>query len=332
MTSVPLTAEQSTDGHSRPLNILRDLPRVADLMELCFDNIDNEGKAYIQQMRRTGRDASFLLKARNSLVGPSIPFSGFVWEQDKRIVGNASLVNFLYKGRRIYLIANVATHPDYRRRGIATSLTKKIMQHACRRGVQAIWLHVRADNPGALKLYSDLGFEERARRTTWMIRKNSSTLPPPLDRSDRPDGLPTVTRRHPRFWPQQLAWLKKLHPEELNWYWHVSWRNLQPGLWNWAYRTFIEMDLHQWAVQKDDQLQGTLAWIPSSRSSLLWLACDPDASTESITRMLQQARRDLSYRQYIKLEHPAGLQDEAIRAAGFDFYRTLIWMHMDCAT
>ena len=50
----------------------------------------------------------------------------------------------------------------------------------------------------------------------------------------------------------------------------------------------------------------------------LWLACDPDADPESITLLLQKAHRDLGYRQNIKLEHPAGLQEEAIQAAGFD--------------
>ena len=45
----------------RPLNIVRDLPGVADLVEKCFaDTMDAEGRNYIQQMRRAGQDNAFL--------------------------------------------------------------------------------------------------------------------------------------------------------------------------------------------------------------------------------------------------------------------------------
>jgi ribosomal protein S18 acetylase RimI-like enzyme len=42
----------------------------------------------------------------------------------------------------IYLIANIATHPDYRRKGIARALTERSMQHAHEKKVDNIWLHV----------------------------------------------------------------------------------------------------------------------------------------------------------------------------------------------
>ena len=263
MTSVPLPAHTSTTGNLRPLNILRDLPRVADLIELCFANsMDSDGKSYVRQMRRASRDASFMRWATNAIESASMPLSGFVWEQDGRIVGNASLVPFRHKGKRIYLIANVATHPDHRRKGIARALTEQVMQHARQRGVNDLWLHVRADNSGAVQMYSDLGFVERAQRTTWRLKKDARLSSASLPRSDHALGLPTVTKRYSRFWPQQLTWLNQLHPEELSWYRSLNWNHLKPGLWNWLYRAFVEFDLKQWAVQKDGHLQGTLAWIP----------------------------------------------------------------------
>jgi len=317
----------------RPLNILRDLPRVADLIELCFaSNMDSEGQSYVRQMRRASRDASFMRWASNAIEGASMPLSGFVWEQDGRIIGNASLVPFRHKGKRIYLIANVATHPDHRRKGIAHSLTDQAMQHARQRGGDEIWLHVRADNPGTIQMYSDLGFVERARRTTWHLGKSASLVSPLPPRSDHAPSLPTVTKRHSRDWPQQRTWLEQMHPEELSWYRSWNWNSLKPGIWNWLYRIFVEFDLKQWAVEKGNQLQGTLAWMPSTRGSLLWLACDPTADSESITMMLQQAQRDLEYRQGLKMEHPTGMQVEALQAAGFQVSRTLIWMLAKDAT
>lgn len=330
MTSVPLPAQTVQNRYVRPLNVLRDLPRVADLIELCFAaSMDSEGKSYVRQMRRASRDTSFMKWASNALESASLPLSGYVWEQDGRIIGNASLVPFRHKGKRIYLIANVATHPDYRRRGIARILTEQAMKNARQRGADELWLHVREDNPGAVQMYADLGFMERARRTTWRINKAGPITTP---RSNGTPGLPTVTKRYPQFWPQQLAWLNQLHPEHLSWYRPFHWNSLKPGLWTWLYRLFIEFDLQQWAVQRNGRLQGVLAWMPSTHSSSLWLACGPEADGESITSLLQRAHRDLSYRPGFVLEHPAGLQADAIQAAGFSISRTLIWMRSEGAT
>jgi ribosomal protein S18 acetylase RimI-like enzyme len=333
MTSIPLPARTVTSRHVRPLNVLRDLPRVADLIELCFaTNMDSEGQSYVRQMRRASRDESFLSWASSAFESASLPLSGYVWEQDGRIIGNASLVPFRYKGKRIYLIANVATHPDHRRKGIASVLTEQTMKLARQRGADELWLHVREDNPGAVQMYSSLGFTERARRVTWRVNKAGAHKTLPHYHSGGLAGQPIVTGRHSQFWPQQLAWLKWLHPEELGWYRPFHWNTLKPGLWNWFYRFFIEFDLQQWAVQKNGRLQGVLAWIPSAHSSSLWLASSPNADPESISSLLIQAYRNLSYRQNLTLEHPAGLQEEAICDAGFSKSRTLIWMCSSDAT
>ena len=333
MTSVPLPARSQVSEYVRPLNILRDLPRVADLIELCFaNNMDSEGRSYVRQMRRASRDASFMQWASNAIEGASMPLSGFVWEQDGRIIGNASLVPFRHKGKRLYLIANVATHPEHRRKGIARTLTERAMQHARQRGGHELWLHVRADNPGAVQMYSDLGFVECARRTTWRMSKDGHIAPPFPDRSDQAFSTPIVTKRQSRFWPQQLTWLKRAHPEELSWYHSTNWNRLKPGLLNWLYRVFIEIDVRQWAVQKDGRLKGVLIWMPTARNASLWLACEPNADAESITHLLHTAQRELGHRRDLTLEHPAGLQEGAIQAAGFHLSRTLIWMYTKGAT
>lgn len=333
MTSVPLPAHSVTSRHVRPLNVLRDLPRVADLIELCFaSSMDSEGQSYVRQMRRASRDMSFMRWASSALESASLPLSGYVWEQDGLIIGNASLVPFRHKGKRIYLIANVATHPDHRRRGIARILTEQAMRNARQRGAHELWLHVREDNPGAVRMYLELGFVERARRTTWRTNSTRPLYPSPGARSEGGSGLPTVTGRYPQFWPQQLAWLNQLHPDELSWYRPFNWNSLKPGLWNWLYRLFIEFDLQQWAVQRNGQLQGVLTWMPTTHSSTLWLACGPRADSESITSLLLQAHQNIAYRKSLVLEHPAGMQEQAIQTAGFNATRTLIWMRSEGAT
>src|SRR5512134_2461780 len=116
MSSVTIPVKTSEPHpHVRSMNMFRDLPAVADLIELCFaETMDNDGQRYIADMRRASRDGSFLKWASHMPETASLPLTGFVWEEDGHIIGNASLIPFRDTGKRIYLIANIAVHPDSR--------------------------------------------------------------------------------------------------------------------------------------------------------------------------------------------------------------------------
>ncbi len=306
----------------RPLNILRDLPTVADLIELCFANtLDPDGRSYIDQMRRNGRDSGFLNWAPRVIESVSLPLSGFVWEDNGRIVGNVSLIPFSKGGLKVFLIANVATHPDYRRRGIARALTEAAIWRAREKRADTIWLHVRQDNPGAIALYRNLGFYERARRTTWYT--SSSGMPLSSGR------MTTVSIRPASSWdwPQQNRWLEIAYPSSLDWYYANKWKVLKPGLLNGIHRFLADIDTQQWAAYRDNRLGAILSCQRTiGRSDHLWLAAPRHPDPEIITEVLLYGRRALSERHSLSLEFPAGMADDAIRAAGFLPQRTLVWM------
>ena len=320
MSSITIPVQANDHPYVRPLNMFRDLSAVADLIEVCFSpTMDNDGQRYLSDMRRASRDDTFLRWASRMTETTSLPLMGYVWEQDKRIIGNASLIPFRDQGRRIYLIANVAVHPDYRRRGIGRTLTERVMKQARDRKASALWLHVRDDNPGAIKLYEDLGFREIARRTTWSA-KTDPFLP-------RPDHDIQIVPRDPRFWPVQQAWLRRLYPDALNWYhaWNVN--ALRPGLWKWLYRLFVDFNLRQWVAVRNGELLATLAWMPQgARSEPMYAATGANSEPEALTRLLIHARRVMSNHSSLSLDYPAGEMADAIRAAGFQVRRTLLWM------
>lgn len=309
-------------GRMRPLNILRDLPTVADLIELCFANtLDPDGRSYIDQMRRNGRDAGFLDWAPRVIESVSLPLSGFVWEDNGRIVGNVSLIPFSKAGMKVFLIANVATHPDYRRRGIARALTEAAMQRAREKHADTIWLHVRQDNPGAIALYRDLGFYERARRTTWFSSPSNITL------AGNRASTVSIRPRASWDWPQQNRWLEVSYPASLDWYFAHRWNVLRPGLVNGLYRLLADIDTQQWAAYKDNRLGAVLSCQRTNgRSDHLWLAAPRRPDPEIVTALLLHGRRALSERYSLCLEFPAGMADDAIREAGFQPQRTLVWM------
>src|SRR5512132_1228812 len=182
MSSITIPVKANDHPYIRPLNVLRDLSTVADLIEVCFSpTMDNDGQRYLSDMRRASHDDSFLRWASRMSETASLPLMGYVWEQDGRIIGNASLIPFRDRGKRIFLIANVATHPEYRRHGIGRALTERVMKQARDRRASAVWLHVRDDNPGAIQLYQDLGFREVARRTTWQASPDPRRSYPETD-------------------------------------------------------------------------------------------------------------------------------------------------------
>jgi len=304
----------------RPLNVLRDLPAVADLIELCFSStMDNDGQRYLSDMRRASHDDGFLNWASHMTETASMPLMGYIWEQDGRIVGNASLIPFRDHGKRVYLVANVATHPDYRRRGIGRALTERVTQHAQAKNASAVWLHVRDDNPGAIRLYESLGFREIARRSTWQANPDRFLPAPQTDIQ--------IVARHPRFWLLQQDWLRRFYPDTLNWYHSWNFNALRPGLWNWFYFFFSDFNVKQWAAVRNDVLLATLTWMPQgSRSDSLYAATSPDLDGEALTHLLFQARRALSNHSSLSLDLPTGEMTDAIQAAGFILRRTLLWM------
>jgi ribosomal protein S18 acetylase RimI-like enzyme len=320
MSSITIPARGETHPHLRPLNALRDLPAVADLIEICFSStMDSEGRQYVQEMRRAGKDNSFVRWANRAIETTSLPLSGYVWEENGKVIGNASVIPFKHGKQRVYLIANVAVHPDHRRKGIARVLTQRAIDHAHEKNVQDVWLHVRDDNPGAIDLYTQLGFVERARRTSWQAHTDPHA---PTLVSDV-----TITGRNPNDWPTQLIWLSRLYPDFLAWHRNWSFNSLRPGLWNWMYLLFVDINIRQWAGMKNDQMEAALAWIPYGRGESLFAAAGEGSDPLALTALLLQARRELAHSySTITLEFPSGLFDEGIQAAGFKPLRTLIWM------
>lgn len=84
----------------------------------------------------------------------------WVAEMDGRVV--AMLVAWIFVDEAH--IATIATHPDYRRRGIARKLLAYALQSAMREGAQSSFLEVRESNLPAQDMYRKFGYVEVGRR------------------------------------------------------------------------------------------------------------------------------------------------------------------------
>lgn len=82
---------------------------------------------------------------------------GYLWEEEDQVAG---IVLVDRRGSSdSWMVSTVATHPDYRRRGIAHKLVSTSIDLIKERGGERATLDVIAKNLPAYKLYESLGFE-----------------------------------------------------------------------------------------------------------------------------------------------------------------------------
>lgn len=317
-----ISIAQATTSHIRKVNVRQDLRDIADLIEMCFAaTIDDDGRDYLRHLRMAARDMAYLSWLQSAAERIATPLYGYVWEEDNHIIGNLSLIPMNRRGRITYLIANVAVHPQYRRRGIGHQLTQTALDHLRRRGIESAWLQVRDDNPVAVHLYQTLGFQERARRTTWQ-----SSASPALFHL-RAAGV-TVHKRKLQDWGQQSTLLQQVYPPEVSWNLPIKFSRLSPGLLNQALRWLRNEPQQNWTARSGETPIGYLTWEPMrSSSDVLWLAAEPQYDDAAILSLLSHARRALSRRgRPLSVNYPAGRGSEAFLRAGFAHHQTLIWM------
>ncbi len=156
-----LAARDTAASGLRPFDPLRDLRPAAELIELAFgDALDSAGRQMLREMRTLSSVLGPLFWLVGASGSPLADFySGYVWLEEGEIVGNVT-VHRHYRGRRGWFISNLAVHPQFRRKGIATRLVKAGIDFARAKDARRISLEVKAENRPARRLYSGLGFTE----------------------------------------------------------------------------------------------------------------------------------------------------------------------------
>lgn len=84
----------------------------------------------------------------------------WVAEQDGKMVGMIVVWLIVDEAH----VATIATHPDFRRRGVGKSLLAHALRHLIEEGAQTSFLEVRASNLAAQEMYRKFGYEETGRR------------------------------------------------------------------------------------------------------------------------------------------------------------------------
>lgn len=182
----------------RPFDIGRDLRPVAELISKAFAHeLDHRGTAALREMRLMGYMSGVIRMLNRSTGEFNDVFSGFVWVEDGKVVGNITVQRADSHGSR-WQIANVAVEPAYRGQGIARQLMQSALDHIYRAHGQWAVLQVYDDNAVARNLYEKIGFENMGGVTEMCI-----------DRAPSVEESEPITNLHP-FGPGQWQLLYEL--------------------------------------------------------------------------------------------------------------------------
>jgi len=155
-----LSQKKKVASGIRPFDVGRDLRPVARLIAQAFSaELDTSGMAILREMRWMGH-FSGLIRTLNYATGEFDDyFSGFIWEEDSKVVGNITVQRGDPSGKR-WQIANVAVLPDYRGRGIGRRLLQRALEHIKQSDGQWAVLQVYESNQAARNLYYQTNFEQ----------------------------------------------------------------------------------------------------------------------------------------------------------------------------
>ena len=333
MAAAALASDRTITG-IRPVNLRTDLAGIAELLEVCFGTtMDEAGRATIREYRWVSQSGSLtlLFAGLNRLLGGLE--QGFVWIEEEHLVGNVSVsaANLPRSLGMGYVIANVAIHPDYRRRGLAQAMMTASLDLIRNKGGDFAVLQVDANNEVARRLYARLGFREERTFIRW--QRSSYLRPPQLLR-----GTPDVSLRQPYEWQSEyelallvrpneqggLGWLRPTHPDQ---YRPSLWR----GLTGWATGNNEE----HWIVRDGDG-QKIVAALRVNTSfgaaDKLELLVHPSRQGQLEEPLINYVLRRLDgYRHPVTMEHPADDQvtTSLLERYSFESRNKLVHMRYD---
>jgi ribosomal protein S18 acetylase RimI-like enzyme len=311
----------------QPVDLARHLGGIAELIELCFRaELDAAGRGLIREMLWLSHAGPALRLLQLPLLGRAPWSLGFVWVEDGRVVGTVSTQRSASRSP-VWLVANVAVHPNHRRRGLALALMRATLDLIRSEGGTEAILQVDDDNLGAVTLYRRLGFTRVATRTNWV--RSSHLAPPPFVTSEH-----DIRLRAPKEWAEQLALAALARPEGLTWGHPLRPEDFRPGPLRRLDQLISGRPEEHWVVSGPEggPLIGSLSLqLNASDGDRLGLLVHPAYAGKLERPLLVRGLRRLGRRPWetrVEIHADDEAAAQALTDLGFRPRRTLRWMRL----
>ncbi len=332
MLATPITTAGGSQNGPRPINLTKDTRQVFDLLHVSFGPLQRPTQSWLMSNRYSLSHTANWSSRLSQLAHGFVP--GFVWEEDGQIVGNATLLQSEIPGR--YLVANVAVHPDYRRRGIARGLMDEIIPYVAKLKGRRIMLQVDSINESAVLLYRSLNFDILGTINRW--NASPERLRPLSDPSHTGIRVQALLRRE---WQAAFELdLRSVNPD-LTWPIPPAPDQYKFNIWRRLGDLLNARHFEGWVCRRRNPASGGrtilagLATVTSDwgRPTWLRLRVDPDFRGQLegalISKSLERLRRQR--RAIIRVSHPAGdqLTNDLLSEANFRLERSLSVMNLE---
>ena len=254
---------------------------------------------------------------------------GFVWEENGRIVGNVTMLTTSTAGR--YLVVNVAVHPDYRRRGIARLLMKRVEDLVRQRRGNQILLQVVKQNNAAIELYNSLNYATIGSMTNWTASVSRLRR---LDLNLNTPG-PLIRELKRKEWRAAYQLDRQALDDDLHWPELPNADLYKNNLWVRVVNFLNGRQAETWvSTDNENQLVG-LASLNTEwgRSHSASLRIHPSWQGRLERPLLAKLVRRLQYlpRRNVQIDHPDGdeLVNALLQEANFQPRRTLTHMRLE---
>lgn len=321
---VTLPAPNWPPNGPRPVNLRRDVQQLVKLLEMAFgEKVGLAGRQTIQYGQPGSQPA--LLQWLNPAYQRLAP--GYVWQEGERIVGNVTLITTKIPGRHI--IANVAVHPDFRRRGIARTLMQAVMEQVRARHGEIVMLQVLRTNQAAIDLYQSLNFLTVGSMSLWQAGVSRlREIPAWIDDSPAP-RIRLLGRSQ---WREAYKLDSLCLPPDLNWPEPLAHTAYRRGFFHTLSNLLNGQQQETWMIQ--DQA-GQLVGLSTIRSEWaqpyeLQVRVHPDWQGQLERPLLAKLIRRLRHmsRRNVRIHHQAddAVMNALLQEANFAPQRTLTHM------
>jgi ribosomal protein S18 acetylase RimI-like enzyme len=326
MVTAMLRGDRAQAG-VRPFDPRRDLRPVAELISVAFrDRLAPDGDIALAQMHRVARLSPLLWWLYWPELGRTSVAPGFVWVEHGVVVGNVSLRRSVEWGG--FFVGNVAVHPDWQGRGIASTLMRVALDEISARGGRWVGLEVRADNFVAARLYEHLGFGEVG-RALHMLR------PAGMPRTENPPPYPALRRGRAHDSAALIDLVYAVIPGPHRPLLELRRRDYRPG-WERTLNCWLD-GRHEvwWVVEEEGVLHGAVRALRERRPrpDRLEVLLSPGHSERLASVLVQRGVSSLrdAPRKMVEIVLPSPTEPliEALEATGFQRMYVLVQMRLD---